>query len=295
MTGQSKSYILALLSVLFWSTVATAFKITLEYFNPTQLLLYSSFVSFVFLLLYVIFTGKFHALLQVSRKDMIKCLALGVLNPFLYYLVLFRGYSLLPAQEALTLNYTWAIVVVILSAIVLKQKLTLKSFLALLVSFSGVICIATKGNPFELKFSSTEGVALAIGSSLIWASFWVFNAREEIEASIKLLLNFTSGFTLILIFTVITGSFGEFKPVGLAGAGYIGLFEMGLTFVLWLNALKFSKSTAAISNLVYLSPFLSLIFINFFLKEKIMISTIAGLILIISGIFFQFRLIKRKY
>ena len=34
----------------------------------------------------------------------------GFLNPFLYYIILFKAYSLLPAQEALSLNYTWPLV-----------------------------------------------------------------------------------------------------------------------------------------------------------------------------------------
>ncbi len=59
---------------------------------------------------------------------------------------------------------------------------------------------------------------------------------------------------------------------------------MGVTFVLWLRALNISKSTALIGNLVFLSPFLSLIFINLILHEQIMPSTIVGLVLIILGI-----------
>ena len=50
-----------------------------------------------------------------------------------------------------------------------------------------------------------------------------------------------------------------------------------------------AENTARISNLIYLSPFLSFIFINVILKESIRISSIAGLLLITAGI-----LISRK-
>jgi drug/metabolite transporter (DMT)-like permease len=74
---------------------------------------------------------------------------------------------------------------------------------------------------------------------------------------------------------------------GLAGGIYIGLFEMGITFVLWLNALKYSSTTAKVSNLIYLSPFLSLILIYFTVGETILPSTVIGLSLIVAGIGMQ--------
>ena len=62
---------------------------------------------------------------------------------------------------------------------------------------------------------------------------------------------------------------------------------MGITFVLWLKALQLSKTTAQVSNLVYAAPFLSLFFIHFIVGEEIRLSTVVGLILIISGVVIQ--------
>jgi drug/metabolite transporter (DMT)-like permease len=74
---------------------------------------------------------------------------------------------------------------------------------------------------------------------------------------------------------------------GILGAAYIGLFEMGITFLIWLKALKLSKTTANIANLVYLVPFFSLVVIYFVVSENILFSTIIGLIFIIGGIILQ--------
>ena len=62
---------------------------------------------------------------------------------------------------------------------------------------------------------------------------------------------------------------------------------MGVTFFIWLKALQYANTTAQVGNLVYLSPFLSLIMIHFIVGEEIYISTLAGLILIITGIILQ--------
>ena len=79
----------------------------------------------------------------------------------------------------------------------------------------------------------------------------------------------------------------SWHPYGVLGGIYIGLFEMGITFVFWLTALKLTSSTAKISTLIFCSPFLSLFFINFFVGERIATTTIAGLIMIIVGLILQ--------
>jgi drug/metabolite transporter (DMT)-like permease len=80
---------------------------------------------------------------------------------------------------------------------------------------------------------------------------------------------------------------------GIASAVYIGLFEMGITFFFWLKALRMASTTDKISNLVYLAPFLSLIFVHFILREPVFYTTPAGLLLIVSGIMIQNRKSKR--
>ena len=71
------------------------------------------------------------------------------------------------------------------------------------------------------------------------------------------------------------------------GAAYVGLFEMGITFSLWLRALKLSPSPALVSNFVYISPFLSLVLLRFVLGESLLVSTFVGLVFIIGGIGLQ--------
>jgi drug/metabolite transporter (DMT)-like permease len=76
-------------------------------------------------------------------------------------------------------------------------------------------------------------------------------------------------------------------PSGLAGAAYIGFFEMGVAFVLWLTALKLTDNTAKIANLIFLSPFASLFFIHFLVGEEIHPSTVSGLGMVLAGLAIQ--------
>jgi drug/metabolite transporter (DMT)-like permease len=68
---------------------------------------------------------------------------------------------------------------------------------------------------------------------------------------------------------------------------YTGIFEMGITFLLWLKALRLTSTTDKISNLVYLAPFFSLLLIHIFVGENIYWTTVLGLCLIIGGIIIE--------
>lgn len=284
---QNKAYLFALGAVLFWSTVATAFKLALNGMTFAEMLLYSSCFSCIALFIIVLLQDKTKLLLTLGPGDYARSAILGLLNPFLYYLILFKAYSLIPAQEALTLNYSWAVMVVILSVPLLKQKINFLSFLAIIISFLGVIIIATHGKLNEISFSDPLGVSLAMSSSLVWALYWILNVKNNRDEIFQLFLNFLFGTIFILIYFITFHHFRLLSFHSIIASAYIGFFEMGITFYLWLKALKSSQKTAYVANLIFLSPFISLFIISLVLRENILSSTIIGLIFVIVGIVIQ--------
>ncbi len=288
MINQRKAYLYALITVLLWSTVATAFKLALAHLSPVELLFWAALVSTLVLGLILTVQGRFGQVFACTRQQYLRSLALGVLSPFLYYLVLFEAYGRLPAQEAQPLNYTWAITLAILSVPLLKQKIAKSDFAAAFICYAGVVIISTHGDPLSMNFSDALGVALALFSTIIWALYWIYNTKETRDPVVALFLNFLFGLPLIAVWCAYTGSFALTLP-GLLGAAYVGLFEMGITFVTWIMALKLSENTAKVGNLIFLSPLLSLVFIHFLLGEQILPSTYLGLVLIVTGLLVQAR------
>ena len=284
---QKRVYTYAAMAVMAWATVASAFKISLNYLSVLQLLCWASLVSTGALFLIVGMHKKLRLLSTYSKKEYLKSLLLGFLNPFLYYTVLFKAYDLLPAQEAQPLNWTWPITLAVLSIPLLKQRITLRSFLALCISFVGVLTISTRGDVLGLRFTNLPGVLLASGSSIVWALFWIYNVRDKRDEVVKLFLNFVFGSIFICATVLLFSEVMVTDIRGLLGAVYVGLFEMGVTFVIWLKALQLSRTTAQVSNLIYVTPFISLIVIHFVLGERILMSSVAGLVLIIAGVVVQ--------
>ncbi|UCG91198.1 MAG: DMT family transporter [candidate division WOR-3 bacterium] len=287
MVSQKKAYVYAIIVVLIWSTIASAFKLSLRYVDFFQLLFFASITSTIILFIIIVAQNKIYMLSAFSKRDISRSVFLGFLNPFLYYIVLLKAYSLLSAQRAVALNYTWPIMIVVLSIPLLKQKIRLKGIIAIFISYIGALVISTEGDVLELGFTNLPGVVLALGSAFIWALFWIYNVRDKRDEVVKLFLNFVFGFIFIFITGLVTSNIVLPDIRGLVGAVYVGIFEMGITFVLWLKALKLSKTTAQVSNLIYIAPFLALFIINIIVGEKILLSTIIGLILIITGIIIQ--------
>jgi drug/metabolite transporter (DMT)-like permease len=287
--SQRKAYAYALVTVALWSTVASAFKLSLRHLQPAELLLYATIVSCGVLLTVILLQGRGRELVKVNRNEWLASCRLGLLNPFLYYLVLFKAYDLLPAQQAQPINHTWAITLTLLSIPLLKQKIGRMQILAICVSYIGVLVISTRGNLLAMEFDSPAGVGLALFSTLIWALYWIFSTRDSREPVIGLFLNFCCALPCVAIYVLLVHGFRQIELAGLLGAVYIGFFEMGIAYIFWLKAMKLSTDTARIANLIFICPFLSLVFIHFLVGEEILPSTFVGLIFIVAGLVLQSR------
>jgi drug/metabolite transporter (DMT)-like permease len=282
-----RAYLYGLAAVLLWSTVASAFKLSLRYLDYAQLLLYACAVSTLVLGAIVVAQKKANLVFAGGRRAWLRSLGLGLINPLVYYLVLFSAYERLPAQEAQPLNYTWALTLTLLSIPLLKQRPSRADLLAGLVCYSGVFVISTRGDVFGLHFSDPVGVVLALGSTVLWSLYWIFNTRDQRDPVVRLFLNFALALPFVFLYCLVESRPWPVSAAGLWGAAYIGVFEMGVAFVLWQQALRYSKNAAQVGNLIFVSPFFSLVFIYFFVGEEILWSTLVGLVLVVAGLLLQ--------
>lgn len=293
MKSTNKALLFAGLAVLFWSTVATAFKLALREYDFIQLIFYCSAVTVVLLFFVLIMQNKAGLIFQQTPRQWLNSVFMGAFNPLLYYLVLFKAYSLLPAQVAQPVNMIWPVTLALLSVPLLKQKISWLNFAALLVSFSGVIIIASQGGTGGFKNTNPLGLALAVGSSVLWSMYWILNVLDRRDEVVKLFLNFAFGMIFLAPVVYFFSNFEIHPGTSLWAVIYVGIFEVGITYVLWMKAMNLSTNNAKIGNLVFFAPFLSLVFIHFILKETIYVTTFIGLIFIVGGVLLQ-QLGKKK-
>jgi drug/metabolite transporter (DMT)-like permease len=296
MTMQTRNKALAagLSAVFLWSTMATAFSLGLREMDGLQLMLGASLVSIVVLLPIAAVRGRLALFRMIGLCELKRAAVLGLLNPFAYYAVLLQAYSILPAQEAMALNYLWPVMLVVLAIPLRGQCVSKGEWIALSIGFLGIIVVATQGRLLDFRLTDPLGDFFALGSSVIWALYWNLNARSECDAVVRLVLNLVFG-SLYLFIAVLVFSTLELPTLrGMTAILYIGLFEMGITFFLWLTALRLAPSTARIGQMVFLAPFLSLFWIRLLLGENIHRATFAGMFLVVAGSLLQQHIARQR-
>lgn len=286
--SNQESLLFGLMAVGLWSTMATAFKWALIYTTPMQLITAAATVSWLFFAMRLALSGSLRSVMEVPRTIRWRCLILGLLNPGLYYWILFQAYDLLPAQDAMAINYTWGLTLPLIASLFSKIVPTRSEIGLALLSYLGILIIVTDGDLSAFEFTAPLGVLLALLSTVIWGLSWVLNSRfvdtHQLNPEVTLFLNFTAATPILWLLTTLSGGAIALTWASILSGLYVGLFEMGIAFVLWMNALRLTNNPIRVSSLIFLAPPLSLVLITTVLGEPISQSTLLGLVVILLGL-----------
>jgi len=276
-----------LVAVALWATVGSAFKLTLRHATPVQLLFYAALVSAILLVVILACRGEIGQLVAGSCKSWWRAALLGLVNPVAYYLLLFSAYDRLPAQEALALNYSWPLRLMLLGSAVQRRWPRGRDMVAGAICYAGIWCVATRGDVFSLRFADPLGVGLALASTVAWAASWIVSRSDPRPPVVVLAQNFLVAVPVLAIVVAAKGGGFVVDGYALMGSAYVGAFEMGVTFVLWLLALRYAANPAVVGNLSFLAPVASLFLICIVVGEPLKTSTLVGLPLILTGLVIQ--------
>lgn len=282
-----KAYMLAGVAILCWSTVATIAKLMLHSINNFQLLWISSLFAGIFLLVVNIFTGKIKKLIKYRAKDIIISVLIGLPGTFLYYAFYYAGTALMPASQAFIINYMWPIMSVVFACIILKEKLTFRKALAIIISFIGVVVVAG-GELLNFNKSALLGAALCLMGAVSYGVFAALNKKTDYDNRITMMLSYFATFIITTVINRVSGDLFIPDLIQTLGFAWNGMFTMAVANTVWVFALK-AGDTAKVSNLAYITPFLSLVWTFLVLGEVPGWYSIAGLVVIVFGIFVQLK------
>ncbi len=286
MRRKTISYIYLALCILSWGMIPVVSKKMLVELDNLQILFYSTIFSMLIMLVVLVFQNKIGELSKYSLRSYLNMSFLGFLGVYLYYVLLYKALSLTSASEGFILAYTWPILVLLLAFLILREKFTFKKLFSVLISFLGIIVIVTHGNPSSLNFTNAVGDLLAIIGAGVFATFSVLGKKYNYDQAISVFVYFVAA-TIFLIPTILLTS--TFKMPSLEIWYWVllnGLFINGISNMFWFKALQYGD-THIISSALYLTPFLSLVYIHLFLGENILFSSAIGLMIIVTGVILQ--------
>src|SRR6266516_4203431 len=281
-----KSYFYLGLCILSWGLIPVVSKNILVELNNLQTLFYSTVFSCLVMSAIVLFEKKTKVLKSYTINDYVKIGFLGFLGTYLYYILLYAALAITSASEGFILAYTWPILVLVLAFLLLKERLTIKKICAICISFLGIVVIVTHGSIFALNFTSLQGDIFALMGAGVFALFSVLGKKYQYDQVVSVCIYFMIALvfitpTLLLFSSLRIPSFHIWLWLLLNG-----FLVNGISYIFWFKALEYGE-THTISNVLYLTPFLSLVYISLFLGEKILFSSIIGLVIFVFGIIFQ--------
>lgn len=285
-----KEYLFAGISIFMWSTMSTMTKLLLASFSNMQITAILSFFAFITLLFINLFTGKLKYFKEYSFKDYAAFVFLGLCGIFAYRCLLNAGIERMQASQAFIINYLWPVMIVVFAVLFLKEKMTVRKGIALLLSFGGVFLVA--GNDLaNFNEHTLVGALCCVLAAVAYGLFSVLNKKKNGEPSFCMMIFYFASFAVSTVILIVTkDSFTVTFPQTL-GLLWGGVCVEAIAYTCWALALKYGD-TAKISNLAYITPCLALVWSFFILKEPFSLSSIGGLALILLGVVIQLK--KKK-
>jgi len=132
------------------------------------------------------------------------------------------------------------------------------------------------------------GASLCLMGAVSYGLFTALNQKMNYDKCVSMMINSFVSFVLSVIVLAVENELFIPLPEQIPGIIWNGVFTMAVANTMWTMALESGK-TAKISNLAYITPFLSLVWTFLILKEKIQPSSVIGLVVIIAGIFIHLK------
>ena len=192
------------------------------------------------------------------------------------------------ASQAFIINYLWPIMAVLSACVILKERMTFKKIIAIILSFVGVIIVTVNGDLLNIGKETLVGAVYCVFAAVSYGLFTVINKKKNYNKYLSMMLYYFSSLIISVIYSVIDK--GNISLSFAEGIGMLwnGIFATAIPFTTWALALE-KGDTAKVSNLAYITPFLSMVWTCLILKEDLNIYSVAGLIIIVSGIFIQLK------
>ncbi len=283
-----KEYLYAGVSILLWSTTATAAKLLLGSLNSMQIMMVSSLFASVFLFFANLIKGNLKNLREYKLSDYIWLFTLGMVGIFLYHLCLYIGIDKMDASQAFIINYLWPIMTVAFACIILKEKLTPRKIIAIVLSFAGVVMVTANGNLLSIGHETLMGAVYCVVAAVSYGLFSVLDKKKGYDKGIAMMFYYFFTFAVSLVWIIAAKDTFTMTLGETAGMLWNGIFTTAIAYTSWAMALS-GGDTAKISNLAYITPFISLVWTTVILKEDFNPWSFAGLIIIVVGIFVQMK------
>ena len=295
-------YFLMLITSFFWAIGHPLGRIILRSVHPFQLGTITLSTGFIGLLLFLAISGRIKKILELSLKDILISLGLGVFGFFLYQILTFSALARIPASMNAVIVSTNVVFITILAAFILKERVTPIRIAGIAIALFGVVLVTfNTGFSFGVETSGMYllGCFFSLMAALSFAIYSVIGKKVLInnDPIIIAALALFSGTVMLAILTAITAGFSEVLQAGWSTfllMVFLGITMIGIAYPIWFTCLKRLLASHA-SIYIYLTPVFAVILSLIFLKERFSWLFWVGGVLILAGIIITNTFAKDNY
>jgi len=292
------TYILVTLCVLFWSGNFVLGRFIKDDISPIELAFFRWFFVAILLLPSLFFIDIKRAI-HLIKSHFIVVSFLAILSVSLYNTVLYLALQSTLATNALLINSSTPLIIIILSSFILKTNINRIQIIGILISTFGVSFLILKGNLESLtSLEFHEGDFWVMFCAFTWALYSVllkFKPKGYTNSEL-FVTNMYVGFLFLLPVYLFQGYSLESQISHVQNYWYffiyISLFTSILSYIFWTMGIE-KIGASKTGQFVHLMPLFGSILAFIFLGETLQMFHIVGAIFIGVGIYLSIFLMRK--
>lgn len=226
-------------------------------------------------------SGKHEA--KIPRRAFLGLVITGMLIGF-NWMLLFEAYNHTTVAVATLCYYMAPTVVMLLSPLFFREKLTLRKTVCAAVAVAGMVLVSgvIGGGP---QGSSLRGILLGLGAAAFYSGVIIMNNKiRGIGAYQKTTVQLLSAGAVMIPYMLLTGGFSpeEITPAAVVLLLVVGIVHTGAAYVLYFGSMD-GLRVQTVAILSYIDPVSALLFSALLLQEPLSALNIAGAVMIIGS------------
>ncbi|MBQ8057374.1 MAG: DMT family transporter [Ruminococcus sp.] len=207
----------------------------------------------------------------------------------LNWILLFESYNYTSVATSTICYNLGPMIVVLLSPLVFKERLTVTKVLCVMTALFGVVCVSGVFEQSGVSSRDLIGVLLGVGAAVVYAITVIINKRlDKIEPLDKAITQFASSTVVMFIYCLFTTRASElkFSVTTIVLLIVVGVVHTGVTYTLYFKSLP-NVTSQNVAIFAYIDPVVAVLLSALVLREDITASTIVGAVLVIASAIFS--------
>ncbi len=279
-SNSSKSYVMIISSMLIFGTIG----IFRRYIPISSGLLAFSrgLLGGMFLLLFVLARGR--KLGHIERKKLLLLAVTGAMMG-MNWICLFEAYNYTAVSTATMCYYMQPTIVILLSPLVFREKITLKKLLCAIAAVVGMVFVSGMMEGEGVQSQDVKGILYGLAAAALYASVVIMNKKVQVDDDYeKTIIQLISAAVILIPYLLLTENWSDISlnTSAIVMVIIVGIVHTAVAYALYFGSMRGLKAQS-VAVLSYIDPVFALLLSAIVLGEKLSAFGIFGAVLVIGS------------